>query len=148
MRAQDAVLTAPFNDHELALFALGRKLDVQRALTLLRANNAWRQEFQVDQMDMGRVKGLLMSGMFQFVPFDKRAAPGCAIMYLFPNNVPAADIHDLKVMMQCSWFVLTRAAAAHVDNIRQGYVMWVVLPVSFLVGLTSRSCAGWRTLRT
>ncbi len=126
MRLQDAVLTAPLNDHELALFALGRKLDVQRALALLRANNEWRKEFGVDKMtpeDLGHVKGMLMSGMFQLVPFDKRAAPGCSIFYLFPNSMPAAYVQDLHVMMQCTWFVLSRAAAAHVDNMRQGYVL-------------------------
>jgi hypothetical protein len=47
MRTQDPVLTAALTDHELALFALGRKLDVGRALTLLKANNEWRKEHNV-----------------------------------------------------------------------------------------------------
>lgn len=125
MRSQDPVLTAAFNDYELALFALGRKCDVGRALELLRANNEWRKEFGVEHMtgeQLGRIKGLLMSGVFQLVPFDKRASPGCSILYLFPANVPP-EMQDITAMMQCSWFVLTRAAAAHVDNMRQGYVM-------------------------
>lgn len=141
MRKEDPVLTAPLNDHELALFALGRKLNVERALTLLRANNEWRKEFkvrgkrkkkkkekwssallvQVEHMtkeQLGHVKSMLMSGVFQFVPFDKRADPGCSIIYLFPNSVPPEFV-DVAHMMSCTWFILTRAAAAHVDNMRQ-----------------------------
>ncbi len=49
MRKEDPVLTAALTDHELALFALGRKRDVQRALTLLRANNEWRKEYKVER---------------------------------------------------------------------------------------------------
>ena len=38
----------------------------------------------------GAIKGVLMSGVFQFVPFDIRAAnPKCAVAYLFPDKVPA-----------------------------------------------------------
>ena len=65
-----------------------------------------------------------MSGVFQFVPFDIRAAnPKCAVAYLFPDKVPAEMISNLKLMMQTSWFLQTRAAAAHVDNMREGWIM-------------------------
>ncbi len=67
---------------------------------------------------LGQIKSILMSGVFQFLEFDKRAAPGCCIIYLFPNSVPP-EMNDVAQMMACTWFVLTRAAAAHVDNMRQ-----------------------------
>lgn len=63
-----------------------------------------------------------MSGVFQFVEFDKRAPPSCAIMYLFPNAIPK-EMLDIQVMMHTTWFTITRMAAAHVDNMRHGYVL-------------------------
>lgn len=44
---------------------------------------------------LGHVKSILMSGVFQVLEFDKRADPGCAIIYLFPNAVPP-EMNDVN----------------------------------------------------
>ena len=116
-------LTEGLNDYELAFYVLGRKLDVVRAVELLKQSFLWQKEFEIDKINYGGIKGILMSGVFHFVDFFHRAKPGCAVAYIYPNRIPGVMLNDLKLMMQTIWFLQTRAAAMHVENMREGWIM-------------------------
>lgn len=98
MRTTDPELTKPFDDFFLCLFMFARKRDVKRALELLRNHLDWRKQFELDRLDLGRIKAILMSGVFQFAPFNIRVPPGgCGVTILHPSKVPDVMITDVKV---------------------------------------------------
>jgi hypothetical protein len=63
LRALDPIVCQSFDDDFLSYFVLARKLDVQRSLEVLKNHIVWRKEFDMDNLDLVRIKRVLLSGM-------------------------------------------------------------------------------------
>lgn len=110
LRATDATGAsfAQFDDVFLSYFLFARKLDVARAHTLLIAHLAWRVEMDIAHMDLVAIKRVLMSGVFSFLPPDRRGPHGEGVGFIVARNVPDEMLHSVKTMMQVTWFLTER----------------------------------------
>jgi len=123
MREQDPELTKRWSDRFLARFLFARKLDVNRALTMLKNHVAWREKFNIDtDFNVEKFKGFLMSGMNVWAPTSKDKH-GRAVTYLRPRNMDPALLNDLQTYIHFAYYSTDALLDTDISFMREGMIV-------------------------
>lgn len=111
---------AKYNPKFTMKFLFARKMDVERAVTLLRNHLVWRKKWDIDNIDLATVKAYLDMSFFAFDP-TARDKDGRGVAYLFPAHFNASLLADTKRYIHFTWWFGLISSDVHIDNDREGY---------------------------
>lgn len=149
LRGLDEELCAPFDDEFLGWFVLSRKRDVQRALEVLRNHVEWRKEYEMDNLDLVKIKRVLLSGMYIFLPPNMRGPEDAGVCYIMAQHCPDEIVTDMRLMMQVTWFTMSRLYKLNINNARKGMMFvedFTGMTFSKLVHLASDGARNKKTM--
>jgi len=123
MKTRNPDLTDGRRDAFLARFLFARKLDVTRALEMLKNHIAWREKFKIDtDFDPQRFRPFFQSGMTLWSPMAKDRQ-GRAVSYLLPRNVNPKLFEDLHAYVQYSYYCTDVMLDSDISFMREGMII-------------------------
>lgn len=120
-RADSPADWAKMNPKFIMKFLFARKMDVDRAATLLRGHMVWRKKWDIDNINLTTMKAYLDMSFFAFDP-NARDKDSRGVGYLFPANFSPKLLEDTKLYIHFTWWFGLISSAQHIDNDREGYV--------------------------
>ena len=111
-------------DSFLMKFLWARKLDISRAIEVLEAHLKWREEWQLDKLDVDAVEAYLRSGVSYWVP-GLYSREGYSATFIVPRKLDL-DVwqkHGTQGMLHATYFVTDLAGDHDIDIARQGTVV-------------------------
>lgn len=123
-RALDPELTTPWNDAFLMRFIWARKLDVPRAVELLQNHMKWREEWDVQNLDMAAVESYFRQGSTFWAP-GNYTKQGHSVSYLLLNKFDKEAFGRLgmKGVLHASYYALDLALDHDIEIGRKGSVI-------------------------
>jgi len=123
MREKDPELTKPGSDIFLARFLFARKLDVTRALAMLKNHVAWRVKFKIEsEFSTETFKPIFQSGMNIWAP-NAKDRQGRAVGYLRARNMDPTVLEDLQRYIHFSYYCTDLLLDTDISFMREGMIV-------------------------
>ncbi|KAL6065549.1 Tyrosine-protein phosphatase non-receptor type 9 [Balamuthia mandrillaris] len=122
MKAKGPELCEGFRDAFLARFLFARKLDTDRALTLLRNHREWREKYFIDQFNVEEVADMLQTGFVQWVP-GTRDRQGRGVNFIFPAKFELSFLQDCKKYLWFTYYMGDIIFDHSIDYMREGCLL-------------------------
>ena len=125
MKELDSELCARWNDAFLMRFVWARKMDVERAIELLRNHMDWRREFEIDEgLDFESIRRNFQDGATLWTP-GNYSKQGYSVSYIMAKHFNPALLGEMgmKGIMHGSYYALDLLLDHDMDVARKGAII-------------------------
>ena len=124
LKTEEPELCADWPDSFLMKFIWARKLDVNRAISLLKDHLVWRKEWDLDNLSVEGVRTYLRSGLSYWVPglYTKQ---GYSASFIIPRNLNLPKWKEVgsRGLIHATYFMTDLASDHDFEIAREGTVL-------------------------